>query len=34
MTPANDNTTDAAWARYCAEIMRLRIARLLSGKAP
>ncbi len=28
MTPANDNNADA-WARYCAEILRLRLARLL-----
>ncbi len=32
MTPANDNTTDAAWARYCAEVLRLRLARLLRGR--
>ena len=30
MTPANDNTD--AWARYCAEILRLRLARLLNGR--
>ncbi len=32
MTPANDNSADAAWARYCAEILRLRLAQLLNRK--
>ncbi len=32
MTPANDNGTDTAWARYCAAVQRLRLARLLNGR--
>ncbi len=26
MTPANDNSTDAAWARYCAEVHQKQAA--------